>query len=145
MTGGALPPIRTRALLPLVSESDTYRLTPGDMVSNPGTGEPAMSMTQLPPIVGCASPWGTIERTVTLAPGIVHCTTASHGGFWLSAGRYEQVSPEGRAYAAKWAPAPWFEQDVCWAFVCMTFPEAFRPAERENAPLLVTFATERAA
>lgn len=65
------------------------------------------------------TPWGLVQHTTILAPGIWSVSTESHGGIWLS--------PERRAALPEWAQnAPsrycakptWWEED-CEAFVLL--------------------------
>lgn len=76
------------------------------------------------------TPWGQSQTVETIADGITHVTTASHGGIHLSPERFAQMPPE---YQKTWAGAPWYEEDCDWAKVAVTFPEYFEKHVVENA------------
>src|SRR5207248_2595464 len=67
-----------------------------------------------------STPWGLSQTTTRHAPGITFYSTASHGGFHLSAGRLAQVHPAMRELSGY--PAGWFEEDCDWAVVGLHFP-----------------------
>ncbi len=46
------------------------------------------------PIKGRETPWGTAQQVKAIAPGIAWCSTASHGGYWLSG---QPPRPKGRS------------------------------------------------
>lgn len=75
------------------------------------------------------TPWGRAwesDRT-EVAPGIDLFSTESHGGYRLSDERLKKVHPgwghEGR----------WFEEDIEWVIVVLTFPEHFDERKVEEA------------
>lgn len=75
------------------------------------------------------TPWGWARESDRdeVAPGIDSFSTASHGGYRLSDERLKKVHPgwghEGR----------WFEEDLEWAIVALTFPEHFSERRVELA------------
>ncbi len=72
------------------------------------------------------TPWGQADSVVTLANGIRHVSTPSHGGYWVPAKLLPLIPPAYRAYAAKWSGSEqWYEEDCAWACVAVTFPDAF--------------------
>jgi hypothetical protein len=74
-----------------------------------------------------STPWGPSQLATIYADGIVFHMTASHGGFHLSIERNARVSPLLRK------SSPWYEEDVEWAIVALTFPDLFTAYERKCA------------
>ncbi len=66
-----------------------------------------------PPIVGSASPWGSIQTVEALGPDAVSVTTASHGGLRLSPDAFERLPNALRETA--YSQGGWFEEDCDWA------------------------------
>ncbi|MGI8398351.1 DUF7007 domain-containing protein (plasmid) [Agrobacterium deltaense] len=77
--------------------------------------------------VACSTPWGPSQGATVYADGIVCHTTASHGGFRLSAVRNAKVYPMLRTDGG------WYEEDAAWAIVALTFPDLFTTHERKCA------------
>lgn len=77
--------------------------------------------------MSCSTPWGSSQLATIYAEGMVSHATAGHGGFHLSAERNARVHPMLRN------DTPWYEEDVEWAIVALTFPELFTTYERKNA------------
>ena len=80
------------------------------------------------------TPWGVAQDRDLVAPGITFFSTASHGGFYLAAGRRAvmfQDSPELLApsefYPSRSGRA-WFEEDVEAGRVVLAFPQDFNYA-----------------
>lgn len=69
------------------------------------------------------TPWGTSQDDRTIAPGIVAVSTPSHGGFWISLERYNQMAPEYQAlaYPGLTNDGAWFEEDSAWVAVVLSF------------------------
>ena len=42
------------------------------------------------------TPWGRADTT-TIAPGIISCSTGSHGGFWVDERHFNAMPPEYQA------------------------------------------------
>ena len=79
-----------------------------------------------PPVDPLHTPWGRSQSRSEIAPGIVHHETGSHGGMFVSDELLAQIPAPWRAYAAKWTGSEnWFEEDVAWAAVAVTFPQHF--------------------
>ncbi|OHZ38551.1 DUF7007 domain-containing protein [Agrobacterium vitis] len=76
---------------------------------------------------GTHTPWGVSQRTSIYADGVECHSTASHGGFKLSAGRNVQVHPILRLEGG------FYEEDCAWATVAITFPDLFTGFERRCA------------
>ena len=77
--------------------------------------------------ISCSTPWGGSQGATVYADGIVSHTTASHGGFHLSAERNAEVHPLLRSESG------WYEEDCAWAIVAITFPALFTTYERRCA------------
>lgn len=74
------------------------------------------------------TPWGQPQSTRQIVPGIVRFDTASHGGYWVDAGRWRDFC--ARFPAVKLYAGPqWFEEDEDWAWVVMAWPEVFKPSQ----------------
>jgi len=58
-----------------------------------------------------SSPWGAVQGSTELAPGIVSYHTAGHGGIWLSSERQQALN-----WSNNWLKsAEWWEEDCDWA------------------------------
>ncbi len=73
------------------------------------------------------TPWGTSQGATVFAYGVICHSTAGHGGFHLAADRNAKVDPRLRR------PGGWYEEDVEWAIVALTFPHLFTSSERRSA------------
>lgn len=73
------------------------------------------------------TPWGPSQGATVYAEGVTAHSTASHGGFKLSADRNRWVHPTLRAAGG------WYEEDEGWAIVAITFPHLFTALERRFA------------
>lgn len=71
--------------------------------------------------------WGPSQTREEYYPGIETVTTASHGGFILSAEMNELVDPAWRSHDAS------YEEDCAWAVVAFTFPHLFTQRESKFA------------
>lgn len=70
------------------------------------------------------TPWGHADHVKVIAPGIMHVSTPSHGGLWLSQERTEllrKLFPTFNGYAG----LPWLEEDQDWAVDAVVFPQDF--------------------
>ena len=63
------------------------------------------------------TPWGTADSVRQVAPGIQAVSTPGHGGFKLDRARNARVHPAFRE------PGGWYEGDLKWAVVAVTFTE----------------------
>lgn len=71
-----------------------------------------------------STPWGPPDTRHEVAPGICFYSTPSHGGYHLSADRFNtfrQLFPDFRLFAGD----PWFEEDCDAALVILTFAAEF--------------------
>ncbi|ULJ82745.1 hypothetical protein MF410_34530 (plasmid) [Rhizobium sp. C104] len=75
----------------------------------------------------CSTPWGPSQDATVYAEGIVFHITAGHGGFKLSPSRNASVHPTLRVENG------FYEEDVAWAVVALTFPDLFTAYERRCA------------
>ena len=77
-----------------------------------------------------STPWGSSQSIRTIAPGIRFVSTASHGGYCLEDWRLKEMPAILRcANSYSGACSEWFEEDVEWALVCLSFPELFDARE----------------
>ena len=82
------------------------------------------------------SPWGRPDFEEKIAEGITVCSTPSHGGYHLSPDRNAQVNEAWKQVGESfgWNRAEgWYEEDVDWAIVAITFPECFPQEAGEEA------------
>lgn len=84
------------------------------------------------PGVPTDTPWGAPQTVEEYAPGVVKISTAGHGGFWLDDKAMEKMPSTCRG--ALWAGrSNWFEEDVDWSWVALSYPELFPRAHVEAA------------
>jgi len=58
-----------------------------------------------------SSPWGAIQYQTVLAPGIVSCGTAGHGGFYIDQDHQRRLN-----WRDNWLKNPaWWEEDCDWS------------------------------
>ncbi|WP_434730637.1 DUF7007 domain-containing protein [Rhizobium binae] len=77
--------------------------------------------------IACNTPWGPSQGATVYAEGVVAHTTAGHGGFSLSPERNAKVHPLLRSRDG------FYEEDLAWAAVAITFPDLFTGVERRSA------------
>ena len=78
------------------------------------------------------TPWGPSQTVENIADGIDRITTASHGGYRLSADRLArvvQMFPRFRSYTGD----GWYEEDCDWAIVALVFTDHFDSATLRGA------------
>jgi hypothetical protein len=71
-----------------------------------------------------STPWGRVQHQKQIAPGLVQCDTAGHGGYWLSPERWQKLRalfPTQCSYGGE----QWLEEDCDWALAALAFPECF--------------------
>lgn len=73
------------------------------------------------------TPWGFAQtRTAVGEQGIVSVSTPGHGGYYVPDDLLPYIPQHHRQWAAKWSGSEnWYEEDCCWAAVCLAFPELF--------------------
>ena len=74
--------------------------------------------------LGLHSPWGVIDNSYTVAPGITSVSTPSHGGLLLSQERQAAMPDamkQGLFYQERW-----YEEDCEWAKVFVTFADEIK-------------------
>jgi hypothetical protein len=78
--------------------------------------------------IGDNTPWGAADHVDTIAEGITHVTTPSHGGIHLSPDRNalvpEYMKRDG-AFASQ-RRAGWYEEDCDWCIPAIIFEHEFR-------------------
>lgn len=83
------------------------------------------------------TPWGEAQDSKEYAPGIVFHSTASHGGFHLSAERIAEMPKALQEFVPfggpQKGPGRWFEEDCDWSVVALSFPQFFREKDIEAA------------
>ena len=65
---------------------------------------------------GMATPWGQAQTSGEVAPGILHVTTAGHGGYRVSP-ELQLLIPAGLRTHNRW-----YEEDCEWAIVATYCP-----------------------
>jgi hypothetical protein len=81
------------------------------------------------------TPWGVADPVAfEKAEGIERYTTPSHGGYFLSKSRLEELTNCIGPVDTFCGHPQWFEEDCDWAFVAIAFPQFFS-VEELNAAL----------
>ena len=70
------------------------------------------------------TPWGLSQQQKKIADGITSYSTASHGGYHVSAERLAEM-PECIRDFTTYAGAGWYEEDCDWCLVVLSFPSLF--------------------
>jgi hypothetical protein len=71
------------------------------------------------------TPWGRSDHEREIAPGILEVSTPSHGGLYLDAQRWQELT---RSFAFKpFAGPQWLEEDCDFVFAVIRWPEFFDP------------------
>jgi hypothetical protein len=87
------------------------------------------------------TPWGVARGTVTMVgtEGIYFASTASHGGYYVPDALVGKIDPRGRADAKRWSESEnWYEEDCCWCWVALAFPELFPTDAAPTARAILT-------
>lgn len=79
-----------------------------------------------------STPWGRADHCRPIATGIVWYSTPSHGGYYLSPVRRDEMPASLRAISP-WAGEGWYEEDCDWAIVVASFPDLFTAKDRYHA------------
>lgn len=82
------------------------------------------------------SPWGHIQEATQERPGLWFVSTASHGGFIISAERRAAMAPAMREFQT-FAGGNAYEEDGDYAIVMLAFPAEFTAAQLLGARLSV--------
>ena len=72
------------------------------------------------------TPWGKLQTSREVAPGVWSISIASYGGLYLAQDRVAQMPEEARAYAARWSHgmgAAWWEEDCAIYLPPIVFPD----------------------
>lgn len=72
------------------------------------------------------SPWGEIQTTEVVVPGIIRVTTAAHGGLRVGEELLERVPIYMHHESG------WYEEDCEWAFVFAVFEKEIREGGSER-------------
>ena len=97
-------------------------------------------------VVGMYTPWGTASSITDIGSGIKHVTTPSHGGYFVPNAKLASIPEEHQAVAASWSGSRnWYEEDCCWAYVCLAFPHLFPAVAHERAADMVRHLAAKAA
>ena len=70
------------------------------------------------------TPWGTSQQQKKIADGITSYSTASHGGYQVSAERLAEMPDCIREFKT-YAGTGWYEEDCDWCLVVLSFPSLF--------------------
>lgn len=76
---------------------------------------------------GSHTPWGAAQASYRYGEGIVCHSTAGHGGFHLD------ECANARVHQAWRSPTAFYEEDVEWSIVAVTYPNLFTTYERKCA------------
>ncbi len=57
------------------------------------------------------SPWGKVQNQKELAPGIIFCSTDSHGGIWIDQKHQRKLKIKSKFLQSK----TWWEEDIDFA------------------------------
>lgn len=79
------------------------------------------------PRVGMRTPWGAADYVKSVAPGIWIVSTPGHGGYKLDRKRNAMIYPSLRRRGG------WYEEDVDWGAVALTFPDLFSAENLKGA------------
>ena len=99
---------------------------------------PTHTTEHTPATIPVNTPWGWPDHVEEIAPGIVIFATPSHGGVWLSPHRRSVMPPgirEIRTFADSETPrfTGFYEEDLDWVLVALSFPSAFSGQEIRTA------------
>lgn len=72
------------------------------------------------------TPWGTPTGVHEIADGIIRFDTRRHGGIYLAKYKLDEMAPQLRELPP-WAGEHWYERDVEWSLVVLSFPHFFTP------------------
>jgi hypothetical protein len=72
------------------------------------------------------TPWGESDHIEHKAPGVYFVSTPSHGGFRVESPLLDRIPREWRSVSFNnQGQNGWFEEDIDWCMVALTFPELF--------------------
>ena len=80
------------------------------------------------------TPWGESQTVKDIGGGVLHVTTAGHGGLYVPDGMLQRIPRLEQDYAARWSGSRnWYEEDCAAAIALYRIPEAgpMMPGERE--------------
>lgn len=76
---------------------------------------------------GMRTPWGKADSIEQIAPGIVFVGTSTHGGYKLEPSMNQKVNSVWRKQGG------WYEEDVDYNIVHLTFPNIFDSSKVDSA------------
>ena len=72
------------------------------------------------------TPWGIANYIEPVCDGVVAFYTPSHGGFYVDPDHLHKIPSHWRAASFNGqGKKGWFEEDVDWAMVALSFPKGF--------------------
>ena len=74
------------------------------------------------------TPWGTADDVHAFAEGIAFVSTPSHGGYYVSPALNARIPAvlRNRQFAkSALGGGGWYEEDIEWASVALTYPDVF--------------------
>lgn len=84
--------------------------------------------------------WGQADHVEERAPGVVWCSTPSHGGFKVNTPALDKIPLEWRKASFNGQGLQgWFEEDCDWCMVALAFPELFTTEEQAAAKSTFNF------
>ena len=78
------------------------------------------------------TPWGAVQTSKHVAPGIIRYDTASHGGYYVAPEMVMTMPPPLRNIVP-FAGKGWYEEDCDWCIVVLAFPTLFPPGDHAVA------------
>ena len=79
------------------------------------------------------NPWGKIQSSKEIAPGIRYISTAGHGGYALTLDRCLEMTYHLRQ--CSFTNDQFFEHDLSWCAVVLAWPEHFGDTLRQEAQM----------
>jgi len=80
------------------------------------------------------TPWGPAESVQDIGAGILHVTTASHGGYFVPRELNALIPLAWRTHTfVARGMIGWYEEDCDWCLVALAFPTTFPPPHAADA------------
>lgn len=84
------------------------------------------------------TPWGKSDSVKKYKYGIKFLTTPSHGGFYVPDKVLDRIPLKLQEDAELWSGSKnFYEEDMCWAYVVVSFPKLFSDTEIDHAQKVV--------
>ena len=78
------------------------------------------------------TPWGMSQTCTEVGEGILHVTTASHGGYRVPRAMHRAMKPRYQVAGDDYVDPDytggrfvWYEEDCAWSAVCLAYPDLF--------------------